>query len=56
MAKFKLWLSTEKVGSRCEYEITIDDEDLEELSEYDLEEYMTQKMNAKLNWGYEKIN
>jgi hypothetical protein len=56
MAKFKLWLSTDKVGSRCEYEITIGDGELEEMTDDELEEYMLQKLHEKLNWSYEKVS
>ncbi len=58
--KFKITVSTDKVGSQVEKIVEIDDEELanyEDDSEREgfIEEYCQEEVNNMINWGYHKV-
>ena len=56
MPKFRVWVSTDKVGSKCEYVHEIDDEDFQSMSEDDVEREMQEVMFSMINWSFEPID
>ena len=56
--KIKVFVSTNKVGSRCESEIEIDDSELEGYEGSEREEFITEScrdaMFEMIEWGYEE--
>lgn len=56
--KLKVYVSTDRVGSRVEREIDIDDEDLEGLDDSErqsyLEEIAKEEMFNLFEWGWEE--
>jgi hypothetical protein len=52
MAKFRVWVSTDKVGSKCEDTIEIDDEDLATMSENDIDNQMFDHVLQMISWDY----
>lgn len=59
MARFKVSVSTNKVGSRCEREFEVDDEDLEDLNEQEhdalVDEYARDVMFDMIDWGWDRV-
>lgn len=59
MAKFKVSVSTNYVGSTVTDVIEIPDEDLEDLEGYErdkvIEEYATDWLWNEIDWGWEEI-
>lgn len=54
MAKFKVYVSTEKVGSKCEYTLDIDDGDLEHMTDEQIDAECRDFMLEHLNWNWER--
>lgn len=56
MAKFKVYVETPYVGSRCEAKFEVPDEDLEDLDEHSrnevIEEYALDARYNILSWGW----
>ena len=55
MAKFIVSVSTDIVGSLCEAEVEIPDEELAELSEKDIEQQMLDQMFDMIEWNYIQV-
>lgn len=61
MAKLRVWVATNKVGSKCERVVEIDDD---ELAEYEpgperedfLHEYAYDELPMMYEWGYELLD
>jgi hypothetical protein len=57
--QFKVWVSTGYVGSKRETTITIDDEDLEGMDEYEkdvyIEGYCQEAMFEMIEWNFEEL-
>lgn len=56
MAKFRVTVSTNKVGSKCEDTYEIDDEDIKGMSDNDVEEELREAMFQMIEWNYERID
>ena len=56
MAKFMITYSTPKVGSAHRFIVTVDDEDLETMSEKELNEILFEELTQRLSWDYEKLD
>lgn len=56
MAKFRVWVSTDKVGSKCDQTVEIADEDLAEMSENDINHFLYDEMLQMINWDHERID
>lgn len=56
MPKFRVWVSTDKVGSKCEDTHEIDDEDFQSMSENDVEQAMQEVMFNMIEWSFEPID
>lgn len=56
MAKFRVTVSTNKVGSKCEDTYEIDDEDIKGMSDRDVEEELLGVMLEMIEWNYERID
>jgi hypothetical protein len=60
MAKFKIWVSTNKIGSKCERVIEIPDGELEDLDGFEREKFIEEWMMDELfasglwEWGYDE--
>ena len=52
MARYKVWISTNKVGSKCQDEIEIEDG----ASEQEIEQEAREAAFQYLDWGYERID
>lgn len=51
--RIKVWVRTDKVGSKCEREIDIDEDD--DISDASMEEIALQEVWSMAEWGWEKI-
>ncbi len=55
----KVWIATDKVRSEQEWEIEIDDEDLEDMSEDDKREYIDaeayREAHEMMEWGWNYV-
>lgn len=56
MAKFKITYSTPKVGSAHSFTVDVDDEDVENMSEQELNEMLFEYLQQRLSWDYEKLD
>ena len=56
MAKFRVYVSTNKVGSESETDLEIDDEDFKNMSEKEFEDQMREVMFEMIEWNYERID
>ena len=52
--KIRVWVSTNKVGSKCENVIEIDDADWAEMSDEDKEELASETKNDMMEWNWEE--
>lgn len=55
MAKFKITVSTEKLGSKHDYIVNID-YDSEEMTDDELSEAIVEAMLQRINWSYTQIS
>ncbi|HBG8471502.1 TPA: hypothetical protein KRH38_003864 [Clostridioides difficile] len=58
--KINICVKTNKVGSGCEYELEIDNDDLEDMSEEEREEYINKialdyALESLINWNWYEI-
>ncbi|EGT3641021.1 TPA: DUF7167 family protein [Clostridioides difficile] len=58
--KINICVNTNKVGSECEYELEIDNDDLEDMSEEEREEYINKialdyALESLINWNWYEI-
>lgn len=58
--KINICVKTNKVGSECEYELEIDDDDLEDMSEEEREEYINKialdyALESLIDWNWYEI-
>lgn len=56
MPTFSVTVSTNKVNSKCEEIVSIDAEELAEMSEGDIEEYMREVMFDMIEWNFTRID
>lgn len=56
MPRFRVWVSTDKAGSKCEHAVEIDNEELEEMSPADLEEFLPGCAMEMINWDHERLD
>lgn len=57
MPKFKLWIATDRVGSKTDREVEVDAEEWEELSETERDEYMYDELmnSCMFEWGFNEV-
>ncbi|EGT3945307.1 TPA: hypothetical protein KOR49_002200 [Clostridioides difficile] len=58
--KINICVKTNKVGSECEYELEIDDDDLKDMSEEEREEYINKialdyALESLIDWNWYEI-
>ncbi|HEL2860444.1 TPA: hypothetical protein UL242_002553 [Clostridioides difficile] len=58
--KINICVKTNKVGSECEYELEIDNDDLEDMSEEERKEYINKialdyALESLINWNWYEI-
>ncbi|CCL32396.1 TPA: hypothetical protein KOB88_001822 [Clostridioides difficile] len=58
--KINICVKTNKVGSECEYELEIDNDDLEDMSEEEREEYINKialdyALESLIDWNWYEI-
>ncbi len=55
MAKFRIFVATDRVGSKCEYVAEIDDEDLEDMSDDEKDEVLLEALwdSGMVDWWWE---
>lgn len=56
MAKFRVWASTNIVGSKIEQIVEIADEELAEMSENDINNFLYDEMLQMINWDHERLD
>ena len=57
--KIRFWISTSKIGSECEGELEIDDEELQGMTKAEQDIYITAEAREAafewMDWGWEEI-
>lgn len=53
--KFKVYVSTDKVGSECETEHDVDTEEWESMTAEEQEHYMRDIMFEMIEWNWEEV-
>lgn len=58
--KINIYVKTNKIGSECEYELEIDDDDLKDMSEEEREEYINKialdyALESLIDWNWYEI-
>lgn len=53
--KIRVWVRTNRVGSKCERVVDIDDAEWAEMSEQEREDYAKQIMGDMMEWNYEEL-
>lgn len=55
MAKFKGYVKTDTVRSKCDFEFEIDDEDIVNMDESEIEAYALQEAMGRIDWDFERV-
>lgn len=55
MMKIQVYVSTNRVGSKCSKIVDVDDEGWSEMDDRERDEYMRDEMFSMIEWGYDEV-